>query len=52
MYLILSTLYDILSYVTEDARANKILPVNFPPKLYSLLNEARIELGNYLGKNS
>ncbi len=43
---LLKALYELLSFVTEDAIAHKLGPI--PPGLLRKLNEACIELGEYL----
>lgn len=41
-------LYELLSFITEDAVANKLNNSGFPAPLMKKLNECCIDLGNYL----
>ena len=43
-----TALYELLSYITEDAQAHKLNNNGFPSSLMKKLNEVCIELGDYL----
>lgn len=50
MNTILDALYNLLSFVTEDAVANGY--IKLPKHLHKTLNETCIELGNYLDEQN
>lgn len=45
---LLSALYNLLCFITEDATAHKLLPRNLPPELWRQLNNCATALGEYL----
>jgi hypothetical protein len=45
---LLYALYDLLSFITKDAQAHKMLPNGMPYKILAKMNELCNELGEYL----